>query len=621
MGGPRKSLEGPFRLYHKGMMTIQRTLLTLLVCLVLMVTTQAQLSSRDLVRVHAKLSVDNVHAGSAFQVAVIADLVEGWHINAHEPTLEYLIRTELSVEPVEGLNFGNTLYPDPVRVRFEFADQELAVYEGRVIIRFPVVVARGESPGQKEIKATLQFQACSDQICLAPASIDINIPIQIVGLDQPSQPINTDIFGSTGLAIPLDGTGKGTTGASRSNVARLFEEQGLFLALLSIFLLGLGLNLTPCVYPMIPISIGYFSYQSEGKTSRVFGLALMYQLGIAIIYSTLGIIAALTGQMFGSLLQNPWVLVGIAAVMVALASSLFGVYQIRPPRFITRRIAGRSTGGILGALSMGLFVGLVAAPCVAPVTIGLLTYVGATGNPWLGFWMFFTLSLGLGTPYVVLAMFAGGLKRLPRSGVWLIWVERLFGFMLIGLALYFVAPLLPDRAVPWAVFALAVASGVYLGWLEKSDTGGKGFYWLKKAIAMTCLAIAIFALVPRTPAAAITWRPYHLGLLDQAREEVRPVILDFYADWCIPCRELEQVTFSDERVIEATKPFMLVRVDVTRYNSPEAELLRRERFNVRGVPTIIFIDLQGNEVEEARVVGFVGPDEFLQLVKRVRPSD
>lgn len=600
-------------------MTIRRAQLTLLVCLVLMVTTQAQLSSRDLVRVQAELSVDNVHAGSAFQVAVIADLVEGWHINAHEPTLEYLIPTELSVEPVEGLNFGKTLYPDPVRVRFEFADQEFAVYEGRVIIRFPVVVARGESLGQKEIKATLQFQACSDQICLAPASIDINIPIQIVGLDQPSQPINTDIFGSTGLAIPLDETAGGMTGASRRNVARLFEEQGLLLALLSIFLLGLGLNLTPCVYHMIPISIGYFSHQSEGKTSRVFGLALMYQLGIAITYSTLGVIAALTGQMFGSLLQNPWVLVGIAAVMVALALSLFGVYQIRPPRFITRRISGRSTGGILGALSMGLVVGIVAAPCVGPVTIGLLTYVGTTGNPWLGFWMFFVLSLGLGTPYVVLAMFAGGLKRLPRSGVWLIWVERLFGFMLIGLALYFVTPLLPDRAVPWAVFILAVASGVYLGWLEKSETGGKVFYWLKKVIAMTCLAIGIFAVVPRTPAAAITWRHYHPGLLDQAREEVQPVILDFYADWCIPCRELERVTFSKEQVIEATKPFMMVKVDVTQYNSLKAELLR-ERFNVRGVPTIIFIDLQGNEVEEARVVGYVGPDEFLQLVKRVRPT-
>ena len=232
-----------------------------------------------------------------------------------------------------------------------------------------------------------------------------------------------------------------------------FGDRGIFVTLLLVFLGGLALNLTPCVYPMIPITISYFGGQSQGKKGSLVAHACLYVIGMAVTYSVLGVFAAMTGSLFGTALQYPPVLIGIALVMVLLALSMFDVYEFRMPAFLNR-LAGGSQKGFAGTFLMGLTVGIVAAPCIGPFVLGLLTYVGNKGNAFLGFVLFFVLALGMGVPFIVLGVFSGSIKKLPRSGAWMVWVRKVFGFILLAMAVYFLEPLFPDPLAYRLTFAL-----------------------------------------------------------------------------------------------------------------------------------------------------------------------
>jgi len=221
----------------------------------------------------------------------------------------------------------------------------------------------------------------------------------------------------------------------------------MILTLLGIFTGGMALNLTPCVYPMIPITVSYFGGQvakGGGGRGRLVMHGLCYMLGLALTNSLLGVVASLTGGLMGAMLQNPIVLLVVAGVLVFFATSLFGLWEMRLPSGLTQA-AAKSYTGYLGTLFMGATLGVVAAPCIGPFVLGLLTWVAGMGSPWLGFVVFFTLSLGLGLPLFVLAMFSGQLEKLPRSGGWMVWVRKLMGWVLIGMAAHFIRPILPGQ--------------------------------------------------------------------------------------------------------------------------------------------------------------------------------
>ena len=416
--------------------------------------------------------------------------------------------------------------------------------------------------------------------------------------------------GQISLAQP---TGIGAPGST------LFQS-GLLLTLVAVFFGGLALNLTPCVYPLIPITVSYFGGRGKDKAGFLAVHSLFFLLGLAVTNSTLGVVAALTGGLLGSVLQHPAVLIALATILVGLALSFFGLWELRLPGFFTQA-ASRSYGGYGGSLFMGLTLGVVAAPCIGPFLIGLLTYVASTGNPYLGFMLFFTLSLGLGIPLATLAFFSGKLDRLPRSGEWMIWVRKLLGWVLVAMAAYFIKPLFSSHLAGIILLsAVILAAGVHLGFIERTTGTSRVFGLMKKGVGIGAFALAAYMVTPLlTTGPGVAWQPYSEQVLENAVMMGKPVIIDFYADWCAPCRELEQITFHDSEVVkQAEANFVMIKIDLTRKGDPNERLL--QQYDVRGVPTVVFLDKQGREHRELRVMRYMPPAEFLQRMVEITKS-
>lgn len=385
--------------------------------------------------------------------------------------------------------------------------------------------------------------------------------------------------------------------------------------LFGVFAGGLALNLTPCVYPIIPITVSFFGGRGvsgeKPSQTKLVAHGVCYILGLALTNSTLGVIAALTGGLMGALLQNPVVLISVAGILTLFATSLLGIWELRLPAAL-RQAAGKSYAGYSGSFFMGLTLGVVAAPCIGPFVLGLLTWVAGVGNPWFGFCIFFTLSLGLGLPLFILALFSGQLQRLPRAGGWMTWVRSLMGWVLVGMAAYFIRPLLPQSLKILLPVAVALAAGLHLGWFERSEARYKAFAWIKMLVGVICLVLATSWLTSWVMIGpGVSWLAYSESLLQQSVNQGKPVIIDFYADWCAPCRELEKITFHNNDVVaQAEKIFTMVKVDLTQGNNPLYLNLLKE-FNVQGVPTVVFLDAQGVERTDLRIVDFMPPDQFL----------
>jgi len=532
----------------------------------------AQFRGPEVVAVKPFLDVDKIRQGSEFRVALVAEIKAGYHIQAPKPP-EGFIATEFVVEAPKGFSVERIWYP-PAEIK-EVLGQKLPLYSGTQIFAALIRTDKSVKLGKSTLVLKLRYQACDDKTCYPPRTITVTVPVEVVTPSTRVKSINEDVFKKLPKDLKSETRKPAESKIRYGGIAEKIANAlggSTALALIWVFIGGVLMNLSPCVFPMIPIVVGYFGQQSEGKFTKRFALGAVFLFGLVLMYSAIGLVAALTRTMFGSILQNPWVLLTVTVVLFVLALSMFGLFEFATPQSATKAFqrgvelvgAPKFMLKLIGAFLMGLLIGVVAAPCVGPVVVALLGAAPLLDKLTL-FLLFVSLALGLGLPYLLLAIFIGAVYRL-RSGVWNLWVNRLFGVVLLAAAIYF------------------------------------GYQ----------TAFAFGLLKAKHP-----WQPYTPQALQAAIQQGKPVIIDFWATWCLACKELEHKTFSDPRVKERLKEFVTLQVDMTTGKDPIAKEAYR-RFEVRGLPTVIFIGRDGKERKELRLEGFEPPENFLRRLEQIR---
>jgi len=543
----------------------------------------------------------------------------------------YRDKFRFALEGAEGVALGAPQLPPGIRKKDEFFG-EVETYRKSVSVRLPL--ERSNAAAQ-DVKLNVTSQGCADiGVCYTP--MDSSATLQLAAL------AGSDAAGGTGAAPVLSEAPRAiepsptfSIFASDLDIAKLFEGN-LLVVLLSFLGFGLLLAFTPCVLPMVPILSGIIA--GEGRSlnkARAFLLSLSYVLGMAVTYAVAGVAAAYSGTLIAAALQNAWVLGTFALVFVWLALSMFGFYELQLPGFLHHRLHSahrRLEGGkVASVAAMGVFSAIIVSPCVAAPLAGALLYISQTKDVALGGAALFAMALGMGIPLIAVGVSEGAL--LPKSGAWMEGVKKFFGVLLLGVAIWIVSPILPVAAqmVAWA--ALLVGSAMFLRAIDPLPAGATGWARLWKSVGMLALVAGIAMLVgalagardPLKPlagvmgggeavASPVNWvRVNSLPELeDRLRNPGRPVMLDFYADWCVSCKEMERFTFSDPSVRAVMDKMLLLQADVTENNAQHKLLLKR--FSLFGPPGIIFFDAQGREIKGLRVVGYQDSDRFLKTL-------
>ncbi|MDP4191611.1 MAG: cytochrome c biogenesis protein CcdA [Bacteroidota bacterium] len=600
-----------------------------LFCLFLFITIPAIVFGQDdqHVKIKTSMSVKEVKPGDDLPITVKVSVDDSWHINSNKPNEDFLIPSKLNISSKQKtLELKSVKYPQAKNLKLGFSDTPLSVFEGTFTVSGVIKVSKDIKPGKYPISIVLDYQSCNNSTCLPPNSAKETIQLVVAGAaaegaqndvaanaqKDSAASIKSSEKANNQSAVQTEQSSAAVTSDGSSSLASKLESSGLFLSLLIVFLGGLALNLTPCVYPLIPITVGYFGGQSEGRTGKLFLLGLLYVLGMALTYSVIGVVTALSGAVFGTLLQNTFVILAIVAVLIALSLSMFGVYEFKLPDSLVAK-AGGAKGGYFGAFFMGLTIGIVAAPCIGPFVLGLVTYVGTKADPYFGFLMFFFLAVGMGVPYLVLALFSGKIKQLPRAGFWMEAVKHIFGFMLLGMAIYFLEPILPKNVAKFILPIYMILAACYIMVLDKAANNVKGFRAFKTIFSVLIIGVSVYMLLPEKKTTP-EWQFYTEEAYRSTLTSNKPMVIDFYADWCIPCKELDGMTFSNPKVIEELKRFGTYKVDMTKSLSPQTEAIRN-KFKIVGMPTVLVINSKGEEVH--RITGFVNADKFHGLINSV----
>jgi len=552
----------------------------------------------------------------------------------------YRDKFKFAIEPAE-VQLGTPELP-PGKLRKDEFFGEVETYRGEVRIRLPM---KSAGVGAATLVAT--SQGCADVgVCYVPHEQTARLTLAAAGgspsvLPGAFEPARggasrddasglSSLFGGFSAASPA-------AAADDSAIARLFHGE-LWLLILSFFGFGLLLSFTPCVLPMIPILSGIIVGRGAKATrAHAVMLSAAYVLGMAITYAVAGVLAGLSGAMLSAALQNAWVLGSFAALFVILSGAMFGFYELQFPAALQTRLAtatNRLPGGrYTGVFGMGALSALIVGPCVAAPLAGALLYISQSRDVVLGGSALFAMGLGMGVPLLAVGASAGAL--LPKAGPWMETVKRFFGVLLLAVAIYLVAPLLPLAVEMLAWAALLIVTGIFLRAIDSLPPAARGFDRFAKGVGVIALVAGIAFLVGALAGSRDILQPL-AGLrgasvssptapvaftrvatpeeLDRAvaSSRGRPVMLDFYADWCVTCKEMERYTFSETQVREKLAQVVKLQADVTANTAGDQALLRR--FRLFGPPGIIFFDREGREIDGLRVIGFQAAPRFAKVL-------
>ncbi|MDH5611056.1 MAG: protein-disulfide reductase DsbD [Gammaproteobacteria bacterium] len=511
--------------------------------------------------------------------------------------------------------------------------------------------------GDKEVVFKVKYQGCSEiaGICYPPQTKTVTATLLAASaVTAESETATTESSDEK----PVD-----ATPAAKASVAEAIQvsEQdkmsdalrsgNIWLTLLAFFAAGLLLAFTPCVFPMIPILMGIIVGQDKQQgVKKSFTLSLVYVLAMASTYTIIGILVGLSGENIQAWFQNPWIIGSFAAIFVALAFSMFGFYDLQMPSAIQTKLTqishNQRGGTLLGTAIMGFLSALIVGPCVTAPLVGALIYIAETGDAVLGGMALFSLSMGMGAPLLLLGASAG--KILPKAGTWMETTKAVFGVMLLGLGIWLLERVAPPAATMTLWAALLIISAIYMGALTTLNKGESGWHKLWKGLGIILLiyGIAIFigmmagnrsifqplqglgasATSLSTQATSNQQASAHLNFkqikgveglnaaLAEAKAQNKKVMLDFYADWCVSCKEMEALTFSDPAVQQALAGMVLLQADVTPNDEKDRELYKH--FGIIGPPSIMFFDRDGNELKNYRIVGYMKAEQFTQHIQR-----
>ncbi len=525
------------------------------------------------------------------QLAIRFDIAEGY----------YLYRDQFKFA-AQGAELGAFQIP-PGKVKFdETFQKDVESYYRELTVLIPVT-AKGD------FQALIRLQGCADAgLCYPPMELTLPVSLKAVA-DMPTQKVPS---------VSAD-----MQAGEQSTIAEALKSGRLGLIIPLFILLGLGLSLTPCVLPMVPILSYIIVGEGAGiKRSRAFFLSLSYVLGMALVYTALGVAAGLLGEGLSASLQNPWVLSAFAALMVVLSFSMFGIYQLQMPVAIQTKLTyfseGQRNGKMAGVFLMGAVSALIVGPCVAAPLAGALVYISQTKDVVVGGTALFAMAMGMGVPLLLVGICAGSV--LPRAGVWMEQIKRFFGVLMLAMAIWMVSPVIPAlfQMIAWAILLLLY--GAYQLFVYRGRVFSKLvailFVLAGSAQFIGALTGGRDAL---SPVAHLIGEVVHVkfqrvrttaeldAVLAQSKEKI--IMLDFYADWCVSCKEMEKLTFVEPRVKAMLDQMLLLQVDVTANNADDKAMLKR--FGLFGPPGIIFFDREGREIPGKRVIGYQNADKFL----------